>query len=181
MVLALCGPTQVGKTYAKEAILRHRKDVKELRWYTTKPLSPDETVGRHLSDEQFERNCLSGLLISFEKDDGYKYGFATHDIVRNDVLFVTEICPSLISDLKEINPDVVAISLVTDGLDILKDRLKLCCKSKAELEKRLSVAKEELEFARENYDYFDVAVLVTKKNQKSFRSTVLLLANTLAP
>ncbi len=179
MILALCGPSQIGKTYAKEAILRHL-EVRELRWYTTKPLEPDEPVGRHMDEDQFARNFKSGKLVLVEEKDGYSYGFSKHDIVRNDVLFVTEMCPSMITEFKKINPDIIAISFVTDsrpsGLDILKSRLKKKSSSKTEFENRLFEAQKELEYAREHYDYFDVSVLVTEKNQKDINRTVLSLA-----
>ena len=182
MVLALCGPSCIGKTYAKEAILRQRPEVKELRWYTTKPLDPSEPVGRYMPEDQFNRNCKAGKLVLVEEKDGHCYGYSTYDIVRNDVLFVAEISPHSIVDLREVNNNIKAISLVTDsrpnGLDILKDRMKKKFSEK-EFEEKLSEAEKELEFARDNYNYFDAAVLVTKKNEPNLRKTVLSLANAL--
>lgn len=186
MLLALCGPTCIGKTYAKEAILRHRPEIKELRWYTTKPLDPDERVGRHLTEEQFQRNMMSGELVLIEdRDDGYSYAFSKRDITRNDLLFVTELSPGMIFELREINPRIKAISLVTEpnssGLRILGERLKRRRLSDHEIDQELAYAAEEIQLARERYDSFDVSVIVSENNEDVFLTTILSLANTLTP
>lgn len=186
MLLALCGPTCIGKTYAKKAILRHRPEVKELRWYTTKPLDADEQVGRHLTEEQFQRNLDFGQLVLVEeRDDGYSYGFSKRDIIRNDVLFVTELRPGMIFELREVNPEIKAISLITEpnpsGLRILGERLKRRQLSSQEIDQELKDAVEEMRLAREQYDSFDVSVLVNERSQDTFLTTILSLTNALAP
>lgn len=185
MVLAICGTTCVGKSFAKEAILRNRPDVRELRWYTTKPLSSKEHVGRHLSEEQFLRNREFGRLVLIESIDGDLFGFFRDDIIRDDVLFITEMYPEKFFELKKFEPKVIGISLITEttseGFDILEKRMRRRFLPSCEIEKNLKLAKAEIMLAQDNYHYFDATVLVSRKNQENFVETIVSLANVLAP
>jgi len=66
MIIALNGPSGIGKGFIKECLLRTYPHIQELAWFTTRPLRPNERSGGNrirVTVSEFNRMADVGELV----------------------------------------------------------------------------------------------------------------------
>ena len=168
MIFALSGPSGIGKGFAKEAILEQNPEIKEAVWYTTRELRPGEKNRKSLPGIEFTALHHNEKLVLVQELFGHRYGILKSFLTTGgDIL--TEIHPFVAGEAKKINPDIVLIGMVTDDIDLLRERLaqKRKTESPEEIEKRVAAAKREIEAIRENYQLFDTIIAISRETEGS--------------
>lgn len=168
MIIALCGPSGIGKGYFKETLIRHYPRAREIVWYTTRPLRPGEKNRKEISEAEFLELQEKGELALEQGMFGHRYAVKKSDLLERGGIYLTEIHPFVLETAKEINPDIVAIGLVTDDFDLLRDRLANRRKTETpeEIERRLEAAKLEIEAVKEKPDLYFKVLNITSENEK---------------
>ncbi len=176
MILALSGPSGIGKGFVAEHLLKAYPFVKELRWFTTRPPRQGENGKNRIciSETEFSNLSKAGKLVLIQKLYGYQYALNREDLLSRDV-FLTEIHPGNIEKALEINPEIVAIGLVTFDLSLLHKRLSVVRKTESplEIEKRIAVAQSEVETILRHRSLFASIIEVTRDSESSVAEQVL--------
>lgn len=169
MIIALSGPSGIGKGYFKEAILSKHPDVQELIWYTTRGLRPNEFNRKSISDSEFEALLDEGNMVLVQEIFGHRYGVSRDDLSRESGGWLTEVHPYVVSEAKHINPQIITIGMMTEDLNLLRERLVVKRKTEdsAEIEVRLSVAEKEMAAIKANPELFDEVIVITRENESS--------------
>lgn len=169
MIIALSGPSGIGKGYFKEAILSKYPNVKELIWYTTRGLRPNEFNRKSISDSEFEALLGEGKMALVQDMFGHRYGVFRDDLSRESGEWLTEVHPYVLEEAKRINPRIITIGMMTDDLGLLRERLavKRKTESPAEIEVRLGVAEKEMAAIKASPELFDEVIVVTRENESS--------------
>ena len=150
MIIALSGPSGIGKGYVKERLLQLYPHILELAWFTTRPLRANEQVGgnrANVSVSEFDRMAGAGELVLVQNLFGHRYGLRVDDLLPTLDVRLTELHPDNISEALSINPEIIAIGFVTFELSLLHKRLTVVRKteSPAEVAKRVATAEIEIE------------------------------------
>lgn len=174
MIVALSGPSGIGKGFIKMAIMEANPDVKEAVWYTTRNLRPGEKNRASIPGIEFTAMEHTGRLVLVQELFGNRYGISRQDLEAKEGKVLTEIHPFVVDKAKEINPNIIMIGIVTDDLGLLRERLSERRKTEtpAEIERRLKVAESEIEFIREHHDKFDLVVNISRKTETSIAKTM---------
>ena len=169
MIIALSGPSGIGKGFMKESVLAGYPDAKELVWYTTRAPRPNETNRKSISEEQFASLADAGKLALVQGIFGHRYGVAVDDLLEKSGIWLTEIHPFVVADAKQINSELRLIGLVTDDLDLLRERLTLRRKTEKpdEIGLRLKTAIDEMESIKKNAPMFERIVTISRDNESS--------------
>lgn len=149
MIIALSGPSGIGKGYVKERLLRLYPCIQELAWFTTRPLRPNEQSGGnriHIAVSEFNRMTNVGELVLVQNLFGHRYGLRTEDLLPTTDIKLTELHPNNMSEALNINPAIIAIGFVTFELSLLYKRLAVIRKTESliEIEKRVAMAEIEI-------------------------------------
>jgi guanylate kinase len=149
MIIALCGPSGIGKGYIKERLLITYPFLEELAWFTTRPLRPNERCSNRISIAILEFNRLvdAGQLVLVQDLYGHRYGLGREDLLPNRRARLTELHPDNILEALRINPSIIAVGLVTFNLSLLRKRLSILrdTGSITEIERRITSAEAEIE------------------------------------
>ena len=169
MIIALSGPSGIGKGYFKEAVLSKYPSIQELIWYTTRALRPNEHNRKSISENEFNALLDAGKLVLPQGMFGHRYGIALDDLSRESGDWLTEIHPYVISEAKRINPKIVTIGMITEDIGLLRERLSVRRKTEtpAEIEARLSVAEQEMAAIKASSELFDELIIITRDNESS--------------
>lgn len=179
MHIALSGPSGIGKGYVQERILQVYPSMQELRWTTTRP--PRTTVPdanrQHVSNEAFAQLAASSDLVLVRKIFGYDYGLARRDLVPREGLYLTEVHPDNLQEAHTINPDLVAIGLMTSEPALLHHRLTEIRRTERpdEIAARLAEGAREMQVMRDQYVYYTALVDVTSASQVHVVTDVLTI------
>lgn len=167
MIIALSGPSGIGKGYAKEAILKVNPEVKEAVWYTTRELRPGEKNRKSISNIEFDAMEHAGKLVLIQEMFGHRYAMCKEDLTATEDVILTEIHPYVAQEAKKNNPDIVLIGMVTDDIELLRERLSVRRKTESpeEIERRLQTAMTEIAAIRENCELFNTVIHVERKNE----------------
>jgi len=149
MIIALSGPSGIGKGYVKERLLQLFPHILELTWFTTRPLRTNEQAGGNrtsVSVSEFGRMADVGELVLIQNLFGHRYGLRVDDLLPTSDIRLTELHPDNMSEALKINPEIVAIGFVTFELSLLHKRLAIARKTEsfAEIEKRVATAEDEI-------------------------------------
>lgn len=149
MIISLSGPSGIGKGFIKERLLQLYPEIQELAWYTTRKLRLNEQGGNRvqISLSEFNQSVKLGKLILVQDLFGHRYGLRKKDLKKSSDLKLIELHPVNLVKAIKINSDIFAIGLVTSDLSLLRKRLTFIRKteSEAEIEKRVAMAKSEIE------------------------------------
>ncbi len=156
-IIALVGPSGVGKNYAKQAIKKQFPLLLELTVYTTRPKRPSDGLDRKtdIATEDFLKMKKDSQLIATHQPFGTQgdwYGFSQKQIdemLINNKIILTEIHPDNIPLFKKLYSDQVFIIALIAKNEYLKYNLKLR-NSEKETDKtlRLNRAAQEIESIR---------------------------------
>ena len=175
MIIALSGPSGIGKGYAKEAIKELYPNTKELLWYTTRALRPNEVNGisknrAHIDIEDFEKQRNNFALI--QEIFNNKYAVKKSDLLESEEVILTEIHPYVVGEAKNINPRIVTIGLITDDFDLLAERLAIRRKTESEdeIRERVKEAVKEVKAVKKNCALYDEIVTINRENEEKVKA-----------
>lgn len=179
MIIALSGPSGIGKGFIKEQLLQIYSFVEELAWFTTRPLRPNEEHSNRIPVSLYEFNQFAeaGKLVLVQDLYGHRYGLKKEDLLPNPRVRITELHPDNLREAFKINPTILAIGFVTFDLSLLRERLSVFRNtgSVAEIEQRIAVAKIETETILQQKSLFASVIEVTKASEASVFNQVLTI------
>jgi guanylate kinase len=158
VLLAVSGPSGVGKGTIVKTIISRRADVVESVSCTTRPPREGEIDGKHyffLSHEEFERRIAEDDFLEYNEHFGNYYGtpksFVKEALKDKSVIMEIEVVGAL--NAKKTFPECLLVMVVPPSVDELKKRLKgRGSETEEQIEKRLARMNYELSH-RDQYDY----------------------------
>ena len=158
VLLAVSGPSGVGKGTMVKTIINRRADVVESVSCTTRPPREGEVHGKHyffLSREEFERRIAEDDFLEYNEHFGNYYGtpksFVKEALKDKSVIMEIEVVGAL--NAKKTFPECLLVMVVPPSVDELKKRLKgRGSETEEQIEKRLARMDYELSH-RDQYDY----------------------------
>jgi guanylate kinase len=177
MLISLCGPSGIGKGHIKKQILKAYPLIKELQWFTTRTLRPDEKNGNrvHVSPKKFKYLVNHDKLVLVQNLYGHFYGLKKNDLRPIKGIAITEIHPDNLGEAFKINPAIIAIGLITSDFSILYERLAMIRKTEgsAEIKQRIKKAKNEIKTIKQRKTLFASLIEISKKTENSAFSQVI--------
>lgn len=179
MIIALSGPSGIGKSYIKERLLATFSFLEELAWFTTRQLRPNEVCGNRISVtvSKFNELADAGELVLVQDLYGYRYGLNRTDLLPSSHARLTELHPDNITEALKINPTIVAVGLVTPDLSLLRKRLSAVrnTESASEIEKRVAAAEAEIKTILRHKRLFASVIEVSEISEASIFEQVLAI------
>jgi len=178
MIIALSGPSGIGKGFIKECLLQTYPHIQELTWFTTRPLRSNEQWGGNrinVSSLEFNQMIQFGELVLVQDLFGHRYGLRKEDLLPSSHTKLTELHPDNLLEALGINPEIFAIGLVTFDLSLLHKRLSVVRKteSPAEIEKRVATAQSEIETILQRRSLFASVIKITEAGESSVLDEIL--------
>lgn len=161
ILMAISGPSGVGKGTLVKELLSRREDLAESISCTTRPPREGEKNGREyffLSREEFLRRIAEGDFLEYDEHFGNFYGtpksFVRETLKEKSVILEIDVVGAL--NAKKVFPECILIMIVPPSEEELKRRLE-GRRSETEEEIRGRLARMEYEFSKkELYDYIVV-------------------------
>ncbi len=158
VLLAVSGPSGVGKGTMVKTLIARRADVVESVSCTTRPPRDGEVHGKHyffLSKEEFLRRIDEGDFLEYDEHFGNYYGtpksFVRETLKEKCVIMEIDVVGA--KKAKETFPECVLVMVVPPSIEELKRRLAgRGSETDAQIEGRLSRMEYELSHLGE-YDY----------------------------
>ena len=161
ILMAISGPSGVGKGTLVKALLARRKDLIESVSCTTRPPRKGERDGREyffLKREEFLSRIEKGDFLEYDEHFGNFYGtpksFVREALKEKSVILEIDVVGAL--NAKKAFPECILVMIVPPSEEELKRRLKgRNSETDEEIERRLS--RMEYEFSKKDeYDYIVV-------------------------
>ena len=128
ILMAVSGPSGVGKGTIVKTLLSRRDDVVESVSCTTREPREGEIHGKHyffLSHEEFKRRIEENDFLEYDEHFGNYYGtpksFVEETLKTKSVIMEIDVVGSL--NAKKVFPDCVLVMIVPPSLEELKKRL----------------------------------------------------------
>ena len=158
VLMAVSGPSGVGKGTIVKTILQRREDVVESVSCTTRAPREGEIDGKHyffLSHEEFQRRIQEDDFLEYDEHFGNYYGtpksFVAETLKTKSVIMEIDVVGSL--NAKKVFPECVLVMIVPPSLEELKKRLiGRGTEDKEEIENRLARLEYEIS-QKDKYDY----------------------------
>ena len=158
VLLAVSGPSGVGKGTIVKTIINRRADVVESVSCTTRPPREGEVHGKHyffLSKEEFERRIAEDDFLEYNEHFGNYYGtpksFVKEALKDKSVIMEIEVVGAL--NAKKAFPECLLVMVVPPSVEELKKRLTgRGSETEEQIEKRLARMNDELSH-KDQYDY----------------------------
>ena len=158
VLLAVSGPSGVGKGTMVKTLISRREDVVESVSCTTRPPREGEVDGKHyffLSREEFERRIKEDDFLEYDEHFGNYYGtpksFVQKTLEGKSVILEIDVVGAL--NAKKAFPDSVLVMIAPPSVEELKKRLVgRGTETEAEIEGRLSRLEYELS-QKDKYDF----------------------------
>lgn len=158
VLLAVSGPSGVGKGTIVKTILNRRADVVESVSCTTRPPREGEVHGKHyffLSKEEFQRRIAEDDFLEYNEHFGNYYGtpksFVKEALKEKSVIMEIEVVGAL--NAKKAFPECLLVMVVPPSVEELKKRLAgRGSETEEQIEKRLARMNYELSH-KDQYDY----------------------------
>ena len=166
ILIALTGPSGVGKGYLKEC-LKEEFDLTEPPVYTTRKKRRNENSSERifLIQEDFQRRLKTGEFILVNKIYGNYYGFHK-DAFSHSSNQITEIYVDNVNRFKKICPSALLIGLLPKSFNFLMYRLMKRKKESGEdISLRIESARAELDKIRKRKEFFDYIYYVGRNNE----------------
>lgn len=182
MIIAFSGPSGIGKGYIKEQLLRLYPNIRELTWFTTRPLRLNEQDGGnriHVPVSEFNRMADASELVLVQNLFGHRYGLRVEDLLPTQDIRLTELHPDNMSEALKINQEIIAIGFVTFEIPLLRKRLTVVRKteSPAEIEQRVATAKGEIETLVRLRSILTSVIEITEASEHLVFNEVLKILN----
>ena len=161
VLMAVSGPSGVGKGTIVKTLLQRREDVVESVSCTTREPREGEVNGKHyffISHEEFERRIREDDFLEYDEHFGNYYGtpksFVTETLKSKSVILEIDVVGAL--NAKKTYPECVLVMIVPPSVEELKKRLLgRGTEGKDEIENRLARLEYELS-QKDKYDYIIV-------------------------
>ena len=158
VLLAVSGPSGVGKGTIVKTILNRRADVVESVSCTTRPPREGEVHGKHyffLSKEEFQKRIAEDDFLEYNEHFGNYYGtpksFVKEALKEKSVIMEIEVVGAL--NAKKAFPECLLVMVVPPSVEELKKRLAgRGSETEEQIEKRLARMDYELSH-KDQYDY----------------------------
>ena len=158
VLMAVSGPSGVGKGTIVKTILQRREDVVESVSCTTRAPREGEIHGKHyffLSHEEFKRRIEEDDFLEYDEHFGNYYGtpksFVAETLKTKSVIMEIDVVGSL--NAKKVFPECVLVMIVPPSIEELKKRLiGRGTEGKEEIEGRLARLEYEIS-QKDKYDY----------------------------
>lgn len=180
MLIALSGPSGIGKGYIKRLVFAEYPDARELVWITTRQLRPDEAPGgnrRSMSREEFDNLVATGDCVLAQDLYGNGYGLIRDEFLACDGVWLTEFHPENLAKARALRDDIIAIGLVTDDHEMLAERLSLRGGTANDRSARLREAASEMDRIRGNPDYQLIARVTRETEEVIGREVAAFILN----
>ena len=157
-LVAVSGPSGVGKGTIVKTIIQRRQDVVESVSCTTRPPREGEVHGKHyffISKEEFLRRIDENDFLEYDEHFGNYYGtpksFVRETLKEKSVILEIDVVGAL--KAKEAFPECILVMVVPPSVDELKRRLKgRQTETDEQIQNRLDRMEYELSHKGE-YDY----------------------------
>ena len=161
ILMAVSGPSGVGKGTIVKTILNRREDVVESVSCTTREPREGEVNGKHyffISHEEFEKRIAEDDFLEYDEHFGNYYGtpksFVKETLKTKSVIMEIDVVGSL--NAKKVFPECVLVMVVPPSVEELKRRL-IGRGSESEETVELRLARMEFELSKKDeYDYIIV-------------------------
>ena len=161
VLLAVSGPSGVGKGTMVKTLIARREDVVESVSCTTRAPREGEIHGKHyffLSKEEFERRIKENDFLEYDEHFGNYYGtpksFVRDTLKTKSVIMEIDVVGAL--NAKKEFPETVLVMVVPPTVEELKRRLSgRGSETEAQIENRLSRMEYELSY-KDQYDHIIV-------------------------
>lgn len=158
VLMAVSGPSGVGKGSLVKTLLARRDDVVESVSCTTRPPRAGEVDGKHyffLSQEEFQRRIDEDEFLEYDEHFGNYYGtpksFVRETLQSKSVIMEIDVVGSL--NAKRVFPECVLVMVAPPSIEELRRRLVgRNTETEAEIDKRMARLEYELSFS-DRYDY----------------------------
>ena len=158
VLMAVSGPSGVGKGTIVKTILQRREDVVESVSCTTRAPREGEIDGKHyffLSHEEFQRRIQEDDFLEYDEHFGNYYGtpksFVAETLKTKSVIMEIDVVGSL--NAKKVFPECVLVMIVPPSLEELKKRLiGRGTEGEEQIEGRLARLEYEIS-QKDKYDY----------------------------
>ena len=158
VLMAVSGPSGVGKGTIVKTLIQRRKDVVESVSCTTRLPREGEVDGKHyffLTREEFEKRIQENGFLEYDEHFGNLYGtpraFVEETLKTKSIIMEIEVVGALLA--KKQFPQMVLVMVVPPSVEELKRRLVgRGSESEEEVQNRLARMEFELSHADE-YDY----------------------------
>lgn len=161
VLLAVSGPSGVGKGTMVKTLIARRADVVESVSCTTRAPREGEVHGKHyffLSREEFERRIGENDFLEYDEHFGNYYGtpksFVRETLKTKSVIMEIDVVGAL--NAKKEFPETVLVMVVPPSVEELKRRLSgRGSETEAQIENRLARMEYELSY-QDRYDHIIV-------------------------
>ena len=158
ILMAVSGPSGVGKGTIVKTILQRRDDVVESVSCTTRAPREGEVHGKHyffLSHEEFQRRIQEDDFLEYDEHFGNYYGtpksFVAETLKTKSVIMEIDVVGSL--NAKKVFPECVLVMIVPPSIEELEKRLVgRGTEGKEQIEGRLARLEYEIS-QKDKYDY----------------------------
>ena len=160
-LLAVSGPSGVGKGTIVKTIIQRREDVVESVSCTTRPPREGEVDGKHyffLSHEEFQRRIQENDFLEYDEHFGNFYGtpksFVREMLKTKSVIMEIDVVGSL--EAKKTFPECILVMVAPPSLDELKRRLK---ERNSETDEQIANRLARLEYELSHADKYDYVII----------------------
>ena len=158
VLLAVSGPSGVGKGTMVKTIIARREDVVESVSCTTRAPREGEIDGKHyffLSREEFERRIAEDDFLEYDEHFGNYYGtpksFVRETLKTKSVIMEIDVVGAL--NAKKAFPECVLVMVTPPSVEELKRRLSgRCSETEEQIANRLARMEYELSY-KDQYDH----------------------------
>ena len=159
IIFVISAPSGAGKTTICKRVLEEVENIRFSISYTTRGIRKGEVHGRDyyfVSKEEFRKLADKGFFVEWAEVYGNYYGTPWSELERAekegyDLLLEIDVQGGV--KIKDVFPSAVMIFVVPPSLEVLEERLRRRGRdSEEEIQRRLQVARKELEYMR-IYDY----------------------------
>ena len=155
--------------------------IKEVPWITTRSLRLNEKYSNRISVSciEFDRLIKSDNLVLIQDLYGYRYGVKKESLFPDSCTKLTELHPKNLKEAFKINPEIIAIGLITSDFLLLQERLFVLRKteSKVEINKRIAEAENEIKIILQLKELFRSIIEVSRDSEASVFDQVLAILN----
>ncbi len=180
MLIALSGPSGIGKGYIKNAALKRYSTLTELQWLTTRPLRDGEDRRGNrvsVSPTRFDVLVSRDMCALVQELHGNRYGLLKRHLLDTSQPRLTEIHPGNAREAVQLRPDVFLIGFITNDLSLLRERL--AGRGEAGADERLLVAQTEMTVLDEVRHLYHAVFSVSRETADAVCEEVLQMMGAL--